>query len=86
MSNGSSYSDGFTHQPDGRYRSRSLMPDHEYKIIAASKEYVPKEVPRLKLPEGGRAEVTLILRKKPKPPEVGKPAPPFSVRTIEGLR
>ena len=41
-------------------------------------------MPRLNLPEGGFAELTLILRKRPKPPEVGKPAPPFSVRTIEG--
>jgi peroxiredoxin len=41
-------------------------------------------VPRLNLPEGGFAELTLSLRKRPKPPEVGKPAPPFSVRTIEG--
>jgi hypothetical protein len=60
------------------------MPDHEYKIVAATEDYVPRSVPRLKLPEGGSTELTLVLRKRPKPPETGKPAPPFSVRTLDG--
>ena len=47
-------------------------------------DYVPKTVPRLKLSEGGSTELTVILRKKPKPPETGKPAPPFQVRTLDG--
>jgi peroxiredoxin len=80
----SSYSDSFVREADGRFRSKCLMPDHEYRIIAESQDYVPKTVPRLKLAEGGFTELTLILRKRPKPPEVGKPAPPFSVRTLDG--
>jgi hypothetical protein len=80
----SSYSEGFIRQPDGRYRSQSLMPDHEYKIIAGSSDYVPRTVPRLRLSEGGFHELTVILRRRPMPPETGKPAPPFLVRTIDG--
>jgi len=78
----SSYGGSFNRQTDGRYRG-SLMPDHEYRIVAASNDYVPKTVPRLRLPEGGLTELSVILRKRPKPPETGKPAPPFSVKTIE---
>ena len=79
-----SHSSGLMRQADGRYRSGCLMPDHEYKIVATSRDYVPKTVPRLNLPEGGSAELTVILRKRPKSPVTGKPAPQFSIRTIDG--
>src|SRR5262249_15934715 len=74
----------FSRQADGRYRSKSLLPDIEYMILALSKDYVPRTVRRLTLPEGGFAELTLRLRRRPKPPEIGKPAPAFSVKTIDG--
>jgi hypothetical protein len=78
-----SFGSRFVRQADGRYRG-GVMPDQEFKVIAASRDYVPKTVPRLNLPEGGSAELTVVLRKRPKPPETGKPARPFLVRTIDG--
>jgi hypothetical protein len=36
------------------------------------------------LPEGGSAELSFLLRKPRKPLEVGQPAPPFAVKTIDG--
>ena len=80
----SGYGDAFVRKADGRYYSKSLMPDHEYKIIAACQDYVPKTVPRLKLAEGGFTELTVTLRKRPKPPELGNLAPSFSVLTLDG--
>jgi hypothetical protein len=76
----------FTRQPDGRYRSVSLVPDHVYEISAWAKQgaYVPTKFHRIRLPEGGSAELTLTVRKRPGPAQVGKPAPGFSVRTIDG--
>ena len=41
--NGGGYGEGFTLQADGRYRSRSFMPDHEYKIIAAIQGLCPQD-------------------------------------------
>ncbi len=83
---GGDYGSRFIQQADGRYRSQSLMPDHEYEITAWDREggYVPRKVHRVNLPEGGSAELTLVLRKKPKPPEVGKPAPAFAFTTLDG--
>jgi hypothetical protein len=83
---GGDYGSRFIQQADGRYRSQSLMPDHEYEITAWDRggAYVPRELHRINLPEGGSAELTLVLRKKPKPPEVGKPAPAFAVKTLDG--
>jgi len=78
-----SYGERFQQQTDGRYRG-GLMPDHEYRIVVDSEDYVPKTVPRLKLSEGRLTELTVIARKRPKSPETGKPAPPFAVKTIEG--
>ena len=85
-SNGGSYGDSFARQPDGRYRGRGLMPDHEYEIRAWSRkpEYVQKGLPRLNLPEGGSAHLTIVLRKRPAPAAVGGPAPSFSIRALEG--
>jgi hypothetical protein len=79
-----SYAHRFAHHADGRYRSSTLMPEHEYQIVAASREYVPLTIPRVNLPEGGFAELTIPVRKRPKPSEAGKPAPAFSVRTLDG--
>jgi hypothetical protein len=83
---GGDYGSRFIQQADGRYRSQSLMPDHEYEITAWDRggAYVPRELHRINLPEGGSADLTLVLRKKPKPPEVGKPAPAFAVKTLDG--
>ena len=62
------------------------MPDHEYEVSAWANGggYVPQRLQRINLPEGGTAQLTLILRKKPKPPQVGKPVPSFSVKTLDG--
>jgi hypothetical protein len=80
------YGSGFIQQADGRYRSQNLMPDYEYEITAWGRggAYVPRKLHRINLPEGGSAELTLVLRKKPKPPEVGKLAPAFAIKTLDG--
>ncbi len=84
--NGGDFGEPFRRMADGRYRSRSFMPDHEYEVSAWSRggEYVPQRIERLKLPEGASKALTLTLRKRPKPLEVGRPAPPFSVKTLDG--
>jgi peroxiredoxin len=84
--NGQGHAQRFLRQSNGRFRSRSLMPDYEYEVIAGtqSRAYVTQRVQRINLPEGGSGELTLILRKMPKPPEVGMPVPPFSVKTVDG--
>jgi hypothetical protein len=79
-----SYAQRFSRQADGRYRGDGLMPEHEYMIVGGSRDYVPKTIPRLTLPEGGFAELTVVLRKRPSSPETGKPAPPFSVKALDG--
>ncbi len=81
---GGDYGDSTVKQADGRYRTHGLMPDHEYEFSAWAKGYIPGRVRRLGLPEGGAAELALVLRKKPKPPAVGDPAPPFAVGTPDG--
>jgi peroxiredoxin len=43
-----------------------------------------RQVPRVKLSEGGLAEMTVVLRKRLDPPEPGRPVPDFSVRTVDG--
>ena len=63
------------------------MPDHAYEISAVDRRgvYVMTQgSQRINLPEGGSAELTLNLRKRSKPPEVGQPAPPFAVKTLGG--
>src|SRR5262249_11823756 len=78
--------DGFVRQTDGRYRSRSLMPDYEYEVRVRdpARAYVPRQLHRVHLPEGKPAELTVILRKRPDPPQPGRPAPAFSVQTLDG--
>ncbi len=84
--NGDDYVSHLIRQPDGRYRSQSLMPDHEYEISAWERggTYICQRLQRIKLPEGGSAELTMTLRKRPAPPAVGHPAPLFSVQTLDG--
>jgi hypothetical protein len=81
---GGDFGERFIRQRDGRYRSHSLMPDHEYELKAWGPGYVPNRVHRVTLKEASFTELALILRVQPKPPEVGKPAPPFLVKTLDG--
>jgi peroxiredoxin len=81
--NGGDFGQRFILLSDGRYRSRTLMPDHEYEIAAWAPGYVPNRVHRLTLKEESFTELALILRVQPKPPEVGKPAPPSLVKTLD---
>ncbi len=81
---GGDFGERFIRQSDGRFRSHSLMPDHEYEISAWTQGYTPNRIHRLTLKEGSFTELRLILRVQPKPPEVGKLAPPFFVKTLDG--
>jgi hypothetical protein len=80
------YGSQFVRQPDGRYRSQSLMPDHEYKITVRDRHgvYDLAPVQRISVPESGTADLSFLLRKVRKPPGAGQTAPPFAVTTIEG--
>jgi hypothetical protein len=51
---GFSYGENVIRQEDGRFRTRSLMPEHEYEFEAWAwaKGYVPKRFQRVNLPEG----------------------------------
>lgn len=81
-----SYVSQFVRQPDGRFRSQRLMPDHEYAITVRDPRgvYDLAPVQRISVPESGAAESSFLLRKRRPPPGVGQPAPPFAVKTIEG--
>jgi hypothetical protein len=46
--------------------------------------YVGRSIAHVNLPEGGCTELTLWIGKQPDPPELGKPAPGFSLETIDG--
>jgi peroxiredoxin len=81
---GGDFGERFIRQSDGRYRSHSLMPDHEYEIAAWARGYAPNRVHRLTPKEGSFTELALILRVQPNSPQVGKPAPPFFVKTVDG--
>jgi hypothetical protein len=80
------YVSQFVRQADGRYRSHSLMPDHEYAIrFQGPREvYELSPIQRISVPESGTAELSFLLRKRRKPPGAGQTAPPFAVTTIEG--
>ena len=80
------YGNLFSRRPDGRYRSISLMPEHEYQVTVRDPGGAYESAPsqRVRLPEGGSAELSFLLRKQRKPPEVGRPAPPLAVKTIDG--
>jgi peroxiredoxin len=81
---GTDYGANFIEQKDHRYRSQQLVPDVEYELVAWSLGFVPNRIERVTLREGSSAEVTLVLRRQPRPPAVGDVAPPFFVRTIDG--
>ncbi len=76
----------FRRQADGRYRSEGIKPDQEYRLRVRDRRdaYVPRQLPRVKVPEGGVTELTVSLRKRQEPPEPGRPAPAFSVNTLDG--
>ena len=80
------YGSLFVRQQDGRYRSQSLMPDHEYAITVAGPREVYDRAPlqRISVPESGAAELSFHLRKRRKPPGAGQTAPPFAVTTMKG--
>ena len=76
----------FVRQSDGRYRSQSLMPDHEYEITVRDGHDVYDRLPiqRVTLPEGNTLELSFRLRKRSPPPGIGQPAPPFVLTTRDG--
>jgi hypothetical protein len=80
------YVSQFVRQRDGRFRSQSLMPDHEYAITVRGRRDVYDLAPaqRISVPESGTAELSFLLRKRRKLPGVGQAAPPFAVTTIGG--
>ena len=81
---GGDFGEQFIRQSDGRFRSHGLMPDHEYEFSVWAAGYAPNRLYRLTLKEGSFTELPLTLRVQPKPPEVGKPAPPFFVKALDG--
>jgi peroxiredoxin len=83
-SRGFSYGEGVIRQADGRFRTKSLMPDQEYQLSAHVRGYVPSLVRRVTLPGGASTELTLFLRKTPPPLRDGDTAPSFTVKTSDG--
>jgi hypothetical protein len=81
---GGSFGGNVVRQADGRFRSQSLMPDHEYQFSAGAKGYVSKGLEWVNLREGASAELSLVIRKLPKPPVVGDLARPFALATVDG--
>jgi hypothetical protein len=79
------YGSLFVRQPDGRFRSQSLMPDHEYaiKVLGTRGVYERAPVQRISVPESETVRLSFLLR-KPKPLAAGQTAPPFAVTTIAG--
>ena len=69
---------------DGKFRCEHLLPDHEYAFFARATGYVPLRIEHRSLHEGDKAELTLVMRKAPKPPAVGTPAPTFTVKLLGG--
>jgi hypothetical protein len=82
--NGGSFGGRFERQADGRYRSRSLMPDHVYDITAGAPGWLWTKVGDVSLPEGGYKEVSLFLRKKPEALRVGDLAPDPGINGLDG--
>jgi peroxiredoxin len=81
---GAGYGGNVQRQADGRFRTLSLMPDHEYQCFATADGYVPNLVRRVNVPEGSTTEVTLHLKMPPMPLHEGDPAPPFTAKTRDG--
>ena len=76
-----SYGNLFVRRRTGRYRSQSLMPEHEYEIsVAPVTACTTAPASRTNLPESGSADLSFLLRgRQRKSPGVGQPAPPFAV-------
>ena len=74
----------FEKEANGRFRCKYLIPDHEYAFFARATGYVPLRIEHRSVHEGNEAELTLVMRKAPKPPAVGTPAPAFTVKLIDG--
>jgi peroxiredoxin len=75
---------GLFKHADGRFRSQYFVPDEEYIVGGWSAGLMPNRVEHLKLREGATAEITLVLRRQPRRPEVGDVAPPFFVKAMDG--
>jgi len=69
---------------EGEFRAEGLYPDHEYAFFARATGYVPLRIEHRSVREGNLAELTLVMRKTAPPPNVGAPAPPFSVKLTDG--
>jgi beta-lactamase regulating signal transducer with metallopeptidase domain/protocatechuate 3,4-dioxygenase beta subunit len=54
----------FEHQEDGRFRSEQLLPDEDTAVTAHADGYTSKSV-TVKLPEGDRKEIEIVLDKAP---------------------
>src|SRR5262245_28689981 len=67
--NRTNYGSYFVRQADGRYRSQSLMPEHEYEVRVRDRggAYDPAPVQRVSVPEGGSAQLSFLLRQRRKP-------------------
>jgi peroxiredoxin/5-hydroxyisourate hydrolase-like protein (transthyretin family) len=81
---GEEFGAGFVEQADGRYRSLNLLPDQDYEITAWATGFVPNRVHRLRPIEGASIDLTLTLRRQPKPIASGDFAPPFLIKTLAG--
>ena len=74
----------FEKEANGRFRCRQLVPDHEYAFFARATDYVPLRIEHRSVHEGNEVGLTLVIRKAPKPPTVGTPAPAFTVGLVNG--
>jgi AhpC/TSA family len=84
FSDGNEYGGAFIEQADGRFRSQNLIPGQEYDMSSWATGFVPNTVHRLKLKEGASLDLTLTVKRQPRPPSVGDFAPPFLVKTLGG--
>jgi protocatechuate 3,4-dioxygenase beta subunit len=74
----------FEKEANGRFRCKYLMPDHEYAFFARATGYVPLRIEHRSVHQGNEVRLTLVMRKAPKPPAVGTPAPAFTVPLLGG--
>ncbi len=74
----------FEKEANGRFRCKYLIPDHEYAFYARATGYVPLRIEHRSVHEGNEVGLTLVMRKAPKPPAAGTPAPAFKVGLVDG--
>lgn len=79
-----SHGENAIRQADGRFRLPHLMPGQEYEVRVNAPGRISGPLTRFDLPEGGESELTIFLRRRPEPPAVGEPAPPFLFTTTDG--